>query len=254
MQSFILVEGFGFGFPAFGKPKQKFYPNTKKMKNNSYFIFKLSIALLIIFASSFSYGQEIRNNNQTETLQLPVKKIVRYFDNFNLHYLTDYELTETKIDSITHNKNITTLYFTENKNYKSAIIVTNLNKYQKTIKEKSFETNLLMLFKGEFSAETLKHPIKPVINESFSKEGTLKWKINIETLDENLAKLTFIFDSFDKKHKQKFISNFSKGIDKNFNYTVQQIFVTENFKRDVLNYLAKSSKADANGVQPTKGN
>lgn len=94
MQSFILVEG--FGFPAFGKPKQKFYPNTKKMKNNSYFIFKLSIALLIIFASSFSYGQEIRNNNQTETIQLPVKKIVRYFDNFNLHYLTDYELTETK--------------------------------------------------------------------------------------------------------------------------------------------------------------
>jgi len=228
------------------------------MKNNSNFIFKLSIALLLVFSSSFSYAQEIRNNNQTETIQLPVKKIVRYFDNFNQHYLTDYKLTEAKIDSITqnnnNNNNITTLYFTENKNYKSAIIITNLNKYQKTIKEKSFETNLLMLFKGEFSAETLKHPIKPVIKESFSKEGILKWKINIETLDENSAKLTFIFDSFDKKHKQKFITNFSKGIDKNFNYTIQQIFVTENFKRDILNYLAKSSKTDANGVQPTKGN
>ena len=221
------------------------------MKNDSNFIFKLSIAILLVFSSSFSYAQEIRNNNQTETIKLPVKKIVEYFDDFNQHYLTDYKLSETKVDSITEKDNIATLYLTENKNYNSAVIVTSLKNYQKTIKEKSFETNLLMLFTGEYNAETLKHPIKPVIKESFSKEGILKWKINIESLDENSAKLTFIFDSFDKKHKQ--ITNFSKGIDKNFNYNIQQIFVTENFKHEILNYLAKSSKADAKGVQPTKG-
>jgi hypothetical protein len=224
------------------------------MKNNSNFIFKLSIALFLAFSSSFSHAQDIRNNNQTETIKLPVKKIAGYFNGFNHHYLTDHELSETTIDSIIQNNNITTVYLTENKNYESAIIVTNLNEYQKIIKEKSFETNLLMLSKGEYNTETLKHPIKPIIRESFSKSGILKWKIKIELSDENSAKLTFIFDSFDKKHKQKFITNFSRGIDKNFNYTIQQIFVPENFKRDILNFLAKSSKSDAKGVQPTKGN
>lgn len=223
------------------------------MKNDPNFIFKLSIAILLVFSSSFSYAQEIRNNNQTGTIKLPVKKIVEYFDDFNQHYLTDYKLSETKVDSITQNNGMTAIYLTENKNYNSAVIVTSLKNYQKMIKETSFETNLLMLFKGEYNAETLKHPIKPVIKESFSKEGILKWKINIESLDENSAKLTLIFDSFDKKHQQKFITNFSKGIDKNFNYNIQQIFVTENFKHEILNYLAKSSKADAKGVQPTKG-
>lgn len=224
------------------------------MKNNSNFIFKLSIALLLVFSSSFLYGQQIINNNQTETIKLPVKKILQYFNDFNYHYLSEYKLNETKIDSITQNNNITTLYLTENKNYESAIILTDLNKYQKTIKQKSFETNILMLFKGEYNAETLKYPIKPSINESFFKNGILKWKIKIEKADENSTKLTFIFDSFDKKNKQKFISTFSKGIDKHFKYTIQQIFITENFKRQVLNYLANSSKSDASDAVPTKGN
>ncbi|WP_139418710.1 hypothetical protein [Chryseobacterium mulctrae] len=224
------------------------------MKNNSNFIFKLSIAFILILSSSFLYGQQIINNNQTETIKLPLKKIVRYFNDFNYHYLSDYTLNETKIDSTTQNNNIITIYFTENKNYKSTIILTNLDKYQKTLKQKTFETNILMLFKGEYNAETLKHPIKPIINESFSKNGKLKWKIKIKKADENLTKLTFIFDSFDKKHKQKFITNFSKGIDDYFNYTIQQIFITENFKRDVLNYLANSSKSDATDTVPTKGN
>lgn len=224
------------------------------MKNRSSLICRLSIVLLLVISSSFSYGQEISHNNQTEIVKLPAEKIVRYFNNFNDHHLSDYSLNETKIESVTKSNNITTFYFSENKTYESAVIVTNLNAYQKSVKEKSMQANLLMLFKGEYNAEVLKHPIKPMINDSFSKNGILKWKITIEASEENSAKLTFTFDSLDKKNKQKFITQFLKGIDNHFNYTIQKIFVTENFKRDILNYLAKSSKADATDVQPTKGN
>ena len=232
----------------------KILSKHKKMKNRSSIICRLSIALVMVFSSSFSYGQEIINNSQTEIVKLPAEKIVRYFNNFNDHHLTDHSLNETKIESVTKSNNSTTFYLSENKVYESAVIVTNLNAYQKAVKEKSVKANILMLFKGEYNAEVLKHPIKPIINNSFSKNGILKWKITVEGSEENSAKLTFTFDSLDKINKQKFITQFSKGIDNNFNYTIQKIFVTENFKRDILNYLAKSSKADATDVQPTKGN
>lgn len=224
------------------------------MKKISSSIFKLSIVLALFLSGSFFFGQEIINNNQTETIKLPVNKIVSYFNNFNNHYQTDYQLKETKLDSITQNKNTIILYLTENKNYESALIFTDMSKYQKTMKEKSFETNLLMLFKGEYNAETLKHPIKPSLRDSFSKNGKIKWKIKIEAADGNSAKLTFIFDSLDESSKQKFITDFAEGIDSHFNYTIQKIFVAENFKRDILNYLTKSSNSDATDVQPTKGN
>ena len=111
-----------------------------------------------------------------------------------------------------------------------------------------------MLYKGEYNKEALKYPIKPIIKESFSKNGILKWKINMERIDENSTKLTFIFDSFNKKWEQNFISNFSKGIDKYFNYRILKIYVSENFKLEILKYLEDELKSDASDVQPTKGN
>jgi len=223
------------------------------MKQNSNFSFIVVIALLLT-SNLDLYGQEIINNSQTETIRLPLKKVVSYFNDFNNSSLLEYGLKETNIDSISQIENIATLYLTESKNYTSANIFTDLNLYQKTISEKSFESNIIMLYKGEYNKETLKYPIKPPIKESFSKNGILKWKINIERIDENSTKLTFIFDSFSKKHKQNFISNFSKGIDRYFNYAILKIYVSENFKLEILKYLENNSRSDASGVQPTKGN
>ncbi|MCS4224603.1 hypothetical protein [Sphingobacterium sp. BIGb0165] len=224
------------------------------MKQNANLSFIVVIAILLSISNLSLYGQEIINISQTETIKLPLKKVVHYFDNFNNSSLLQYSLKETKIDSISRNENIATLYLTENKNYVSANIITDLNLYQKTIREKSFESNIIMLYKGEYNKETLKYPIKPTINESFSKNGILKWKINIEKIDENFTKLTFIFDSFNKKSKEDFISNFTKGIDNYFNYAILKIYVCENFKLDILKYLENYSKSDASDVPPMKGN
>ncbi|RKE56035.1 hypothetical protein [Sphingobacterium detergens] len=224
------------------------------MKQNTNFSFIVVIAIFLSISNLRLYGQEIVNNSQTETIKLPLKKVVRYFDNFNDSSMLQYSLKETKVDSISRNENIATIYLTENKNYVSANIFTDLNLYKKTIREKSFESNIIMLYKGEYNKETLKYPIKPMIHESFSKKGILKWKVNIEGIDENSTKLTFIFDSFDEKSKQNFISNFTKEIDNYFNYAILKIYVCDNFKFDILKYLENYSKSDASDVPPTKGN
>ncbi|GEM_PF-3084299 len=54
--------------------------------------------------------------------------------------------------------------------------------------------------------------------------------------------------------KQNFISNFSKGIDKYFNYTILKIYVSKNFRLKILKFLENELKSDASDVQPTKGN
>ena len=215
---------------------------------------KLFTLTAIFINCIFAFGQSVViNNNQTEILQIPLKKVVKYFKNYDNRYV-DYKLNETKIDSINQKDSIITVYLTENKAYNSAEIITNLNGYQKIIKDKSFEGNLIMLFKGEFNEKTLKSPIKPIIRESFTKNGILKWKIIIEPTNSDSTKLTFIFDSFNKKHKQNFITKFSKGIDGNFNYTIQKIYITENFKSDIIKYIQDELKSDATDVPPMKGN
>lgn len=224
------------------------------MKPNSNFRFIIISAILLFISNLNLYGQEIINNSQTETIKLPLKKVIHYFNDFNNSTLLEFNLKETKIDSISSNENIATLYLTENKNYNSATIFTDLNLYQETIREKSFESNIIMLYKDEYNKETLKYPIKPVINESFSQNGILKWKIDIEVIDENSTKLTFIFDSFNDKFKQDFISNFSKEIDKYFNYEILKVYVSEKFKLEILKYLENMLKYDASDVAPTIGN
>ncbi|WP_104381601.1 hypothetical protein [Sphingobacterium sp. HMA12] len=224
------------------------------MKLNSNFRFIIVIAILLFISNLNLYGQEIINNSQAETIKLPLKKVISYFNDFNNSSLLEYSLKETKIDSISRKENIATIYLTENKNYASAIIFTDLSLYQKTIEEKSFESNIIMLYKGEYNKEALKYPIKPIIKESFFKNGILKWKINIEGIDGNSTKLTFIFDSFNKKHKQNFISNFSKGIDKYFNYSILKIYVSKKFRLEILKFLENEIKSDASDVPPTKGN
>lgn len=57
-----------------------------------------------------------------------------------------------------------------------------------------------------------------------------------------------------RKMKQNFISNFSKGIDKYFNYTILKIYVSKNFRLKILKFLENELKSDASDVQPTKGN
>lgn len=226
------------------------------MKHTHNFILRLTTVFLFIVTSYHLYGQKIVNNNQTETIKLPLPKIVAYFNDFNKmnsykdYNLLDLDLRETKIDSINQKENVTVIYLTENNKRPSKIIVTNLNDYQKIIKEKSFEANILMLHKGEYNSETLKQPIKPVIHESLSKDGILKWKIEIESIDANSSKLTFVFNSLDKKNQPDFIKDFSKGIDNYFNYTIQQIYVAERFKQNMIKYLNTNSKSDARDVSP----
>ena len=74
----------------------------------------------------------------------------------------------------------------------------------------------------------------------------------LEKVDENSTKLVFVFDSFNEKFKQDFISNFSKEVDNYFNYKILKIYLSERFKLDILKYLEKSFKSDASGVQPTR--
>ncbi|MDR2271225.1 MAG: hypothetical protein LBF27_10005 [Sphingobacterium sp.] len=224
------------------------------MKRNTNFSFIVVATAILLFISDLNlYGQQIINNSQTETIKLPLKKVINYLNDFNNSSLLQYSLKETKVDSISQNEDIATIHLTENKNYASATIFTDANLYQKAIREKSSESNIIMLYKGEYNKEALKHPIKPIIRDSFSNSGILKWKIDIEKTDENATKLTFIFDSFSDKSKQNFIVNFSEGIDKYFNYTILKIYVPVNFKLEILKYLENYLKADASDVQPTKG-
>ena len=213
---------------------------------------KLLFLSVVLLNCIFTFGQtEVTNNSQTEILQIPANKVVKYFEWYDNEHV-DHNLMETVIDSIAHNDGIIVVFLTENKNYNSANILTNIDLYQEKIKDKNSLENLIMLFKAEFNKETKNSPIKPILKDHINKNGTVKWKISMEPTNRNETKLTFIFNSFDEKHKQNFVATFSKGIDDYFDYTIQEIYVTENFKSDIVKYLKNTFKSDSTDAPPMK--
>lgn len=211
----------------------------KRISTNS---LRTSIALFFIFSTTLIYGQQIKNNHQTTTLEIPFDRVQLYFDHFNKfnhsNYPLIYNLKETNIDTIIQQAHKTTIYLSENKTYESALIATNKVEYNKYIQGESSKAGLFILAKADLNAEERNHPIKPYLSASYHQSGLLYWNIEIEALDENHTQLTFSFNSLDPKHKKAFIKHFSTPKYKDgYNYTFQELYIPETFSQVILDYL-----------------
>lgn len=217
-------------------------------------ILYFSFLLLLIFSNHEIFAQNISNNHQKVKIKMPPSKVDQYFENFSTSTLRPLNLETTILDSIIRKDSSIILYLTEKKIYESAKVATDQAGYNRMVKNQAeLPYNVLMLYKWKFNAEVAKSPIKPEINPSFIRTGPVKWNITVEPLGADSSVLTFTFNSLVPRNKKEFVSTFAGKVDGLFDYTIDKIFITEKFRKEILDYLNYMLKADANGVQPTRG-
>ncbi len=218
---------------------------------------KTPLLFLLLVFPILIYGQKISNNNQVKKIPISLDNLKTYFEYFNDANHSNYPLIpalkKTTVDSIVQKERGMTIHLSEYKQYEAAQIVTNRKKYNKAIQEKRNSADILILTQAELKAEMSNHPIKPYLDDSFYKNGLLQWSIEIEALDENNSQLTFIFDSLKEAHRKEFLKKYISEIkDSNYNFTAQEIYILETFKKLILKYITAADETVAFNAIPMR--